>query len=51
MSDERTLDLLEAKIEELRQLNAVEGIDLTREIARLEEFPWATTERPRRPSR
>ncbi len=37
MSDERTLDLLEAKIEELRQLNAVEGIDLTREIARLEE--------------
>jgi acetyl-CoA carboxylase carboxyl transferase subunit alpha len=37
MSDERTLDLLEAKIEELRQLNAVEGIDLSKEIARLEE--------------
>ncbi len=37
MSDERTLDLLESKIEELRQLNAVEGIDLSREIARLEE--------------
>ncbi len=37
MSDERTLDLLEAKIEELRQLNAVDGIDLSKEIARLEE--------------
>jgi acetyl-CoA carboxylase carboxyl transferase subunit alpha len=37
MSDERTLDLLEAKIEELRQLNAVEGIDLSKDIARLEE--------------
>jgi acetyl-CoA carboxylase carboxyl transferase subunit alpha len=37
MSDERTLDLLEAKIGELRQLNAVEGIDLSKEIARLEE--------------
>ena len=37
MSDERTLDLLEAKIEELRQLNAVEGIDLSKEIVRLEE--------------
>ncbi len=37
MSDERTLDLLEAKIEDLRQLNAVEGIDLSKEIARLEE--------------
>ena len=37
MTDERTLDLLEAKIGELRQLNAVEGIDLSKEIARLEE--------------
>jgi acetyl-CoA carboxylase carboxyl transferase subunit alpha len=37
MSDERTLDVLESKIEELRQLNAVDGIDLSREIARLEE--------------
>lgn len=37
MSDERTLDLLEAKIGELRQLNAVEGIDLSKEIGRLEE--------------
>lgn len=37
MSDERTLDLLEAKIEELRQLNAMDGIDLSKEIARLEE--------------
>jgi acetyl-CoA carboxylase carboxyl transferase subunit alpha len=37
MSDERTLDLLEAKIEELRQLNAVDGINLFKEIARLEQ--------------
>jgi len=37
MSDERTLDLLEAKIEELRQLNAVDGIDLASEISRLEK--------------
>lgn len=37
MSDERTLDLLEAKIEELRQLNSADGIDLSKEIARLEE--------------
>jgi len=37
MSDERTLDLLEAKIEELRQLNAADGIDLSKEIERLEE--------------
>jgi len=37
MSDERTLDLLEAKIEELRQLNAAGDIDLSKEIARLEE--------------
>ena len=36
MSDERTLDLLESKIEELRTLNAVDGIDLTGEIAKLE---------------
>ena len=34
MSDERTLDLLEAKIEELRQLNAGDGIDLSKEIER-----------------
>jgi len=37
MSDERTLDLLEVKIEELRQLNAVDGIDLSKEISRLEK--------------
>jgi len=37
MTDERTLDLLEAKIEELRQLNAIDGMDLSKEIARLEE--------------
>ncbi|MFC2081610.1 acetyl-CoA carboxylase carboxyltransferase subunit alpha [Candidatus Bipolaricaulota bacterium] len=36
MSDERTLDLLEAKIQELRQLNAADGIDLSSEIAKLE---------------
>jgi len=37
MSDERTLDLLEAKIEELRSLNATDGIDLSKEVARLEK--------------
>jgi len=37
MSDERTLDLLEAKIEELKQLNAMEGIDLSGEIIKLEK--------------
>ena len=37
MSDERTLDLLETKIEELKQLNAMEGIDLSGEIAKLEK--------------
>jgi acetyl-CoA carboxylase carboxyl transferase subunit alpha len=37
MSDERTLDLLEAKIDELRQLDSMDGIDLSKEIARLEE--------------
>ena len=37
MTDERTLDLLEAKIEELRQLNSMDGMDLSKEIARLEE--------------
>ncbi len=37
MSDERSLDLLETKIDELRQLHAVDGIDLSGEIARLEE--------------
>jgi acetyl-CoA carboxylase carboxyl transferase subunit alpha len=36
MSDERTLDLLEAKIEELRNLDATDGIDLSQEIERLE---------------
>ncbi len=36
MSDERTLDLLEAKIEELRHLNETEGIDLSKEIDKLE---------------
>ncbi len=36
MSDERTLDLLEAKIEELRHLDAADGIDLSKEIERLE---------------
>ena len=36
MSDERTLDLLEAKIEELRHLDATDGIDLSKEIERLE---------------
>ncbi len=37
MSDERTLDLLEAKILELRELNKIDGIDLTTEIERLEK--------------
>ncbi len=37
MSDERTLDLLEAKIEELKQLNAMDGIDLSSEIIKLEK--------------
>lgn len=36
MSDERTLDLLESKIEELRQLNSIDGIDLSGEISKLE---------------
>jgi len=36
MSDERTLDLLEVKIEELRHLDAADGIDLSEEIERLE---------------
>jgi acetyl-CoA carboxylase carboxyl transferase subunit alpha len=36
MSNERNLDLLEAKIEELRQLNSIDGIDLSGEIAKLE---------------
>ncbi len=36
MSDERTLDLLEAKIEELRSLDATDGIDLSKEIDLLE---------------
>ncbi len=37
MSDERTLDLLETKIEELRKLDQEDGMDLSQEIARLEE--------------
>ncbi|MBU1050590.1 acetyl-CoA carboxylase carboxyltransferase subunit alpha [Candidatus Bipolaricaulota bacterium] len=36
MSDERTLDLLETKIGELRQLNSIDGIDLSGEIDKLE---------------
>ena len=36
MSDERTLDLLEAKIAELRKLDEVDGMNLGGEIARLE---------------
>lgn len=37
MSDERTLDLLETKIEELKQLNAMDGIDLSGEVTKLEK--------------
>ncbi|MFC2083033.1 acetyl-CoA carboxylase carboxyltransferase subunit alpha [Candidatus Bipolaricaulota bacterium] len=37
MSDERTLDLLEAKIEELKQLDAMDGINLSGEITKLEK--------------
>ncbi len=37
MSDEQTLDLLEAKIQELRELNKTDGIDLSHEITRLEK--------------
>jgi acetyl-CoA carboxylase carboxyl transferase subunit alpha len=37
MSDERTLDLLETKIRELRELNKTDGIDLSNEIERLEK--------------
>ncbi|HCP32242.1 TPA: acetyl-CoA carboxylase carboxyl transferase subunit alpha [Candidatus Acetothermia bacterium] len=37
MSDERTLDLLEAKIKELRELDKTDGINLSTEIARLEK--------------
>ena len=36
MSDERTLDLLEAKIVELKQLNTMDGMDLSGEIEKLE---------------
>ena len=36
MSDERTLDLLEAKIAELRELDKLDGMDLAAEIQRLE---------------
>jgi len=37
MSDERTLDLLETKIQELRELNKVDGLDLSAEISKLEK--------------
>lgn len=37
MSDERTLDMLESKIQELRELNKVEGLDLSSEISKLEK--------------
>jgi len=37
MSDEQTLDLLAAKIQELRELNKTDGIDLRHEITRLEK--------------
>ena len=37
MSDERTLDLLEAKIEELRKLDEIDGMELGKEIERLEK--------------
>lgn len=37
MSDERTLDLLEAKIQELHELNKVDGLDLSAEISKLEK--------------
>lgn len=37
MSDERTLDLLETKIEELRELNKADGLDLSAEISKLEK--------------
>jgi acetyl-CoA carboxylase carboxyl transferase subunit alpha len=36
MSDERTLDLLEAKIAELRELNKLDGMNLAAEIEKLE---------------
>jgi len=36
MSDERTLDLLEAKIQELRELNKADGLELSAEISKLE---------------
>jgi len=36
MSDERTLDLLEAKIQELRELNSADGLELSAEISKLE---------------
>ena len=37
MNDERTLDLLGVKIKELRDLNKMNGIDLSAEISRLEK--------------
>jgi acetyl-CoA carboxylase carboxyl transferase subunit alpha len=37
MSDERTLDLLETKIQELKKLNEIDGMNLGREIAKLEQ--------------
>lgn len=36
MNDERTLDMLEAKIRELRELDKADGLDLTSEISKLE---------------
>ena len=36
MSDEQTLDLLETKIQELRELDKTDGMDLSHEITRLE---------------
>ena len=36
MSDERSLDLLETKIMELKQLDSMDGIDLSGEISKLE---------------
>jgi acetyl-CoA carboxylase carboxyl transferase subunit alpha len=37
MSDQRTLDLLEAKIQELSELNKTDGVELTEEIEKLEQ--------------
>ncbi|TSA51107.1 acetyl-CoA carboxylase carboxyl transferase subunit alpha, partial [archaeon] len=37
MAEKRTIELLEAKIQELRELNKMEEIDMSSEIARLAE--------------